>query len=222
MKLTKILFLAAMLCAVPIAASAQHVSAASQFQIERGVVQHPTNLATPSTDPADDLANVRARIMSEARTTAFTADGEVQVPYGDWIATLLHSLLAFAAAVAAAVLARVSPNIREYLDMGARMAGQRSANELLEKAIGYGINTTEGAVHGKVLTVKVGNEVLERAFEYAVRHAPGLVATMGGLAQVREKIIARLDLEPAAAIPSPRPPATQLIAEASSATPAAS
>lgn len=138
-------------------------------------------------------------------------DGEASVPWGDWLSEFIKGFAVIAGSAALWLLRRIPSKFGAVLDMIAGMTGQGRANELLEKAIVYGINTTAGAARGKVLTVKVGNEVLERAFEYALRHAPKLVTKLGGDTMLREKIIARLDLDESAAVPSPRPPAEQLI-----------
>jgi hypothetical protein len=164
-------------------------------------------------------APMPARGAEFATPTQFVPDGEVEVPYGDFLADLLTQLLGLAGIAAAWLLRRVPANIVATLDQFAGAMGQGRVNELLEKAVTYGINTTAGAARGRTLTVKVGNEVAERAFEYALRHAPKLVSWLGGIQALREMIIARLDLEPDAELPSPRPPAETLISSAST-TPA--
>ncbi len=125
------------------------------------------------------------------------ADGGVSVPYGDIISELLTYLLGIAGIAAAWLLRRLPKVAVDALNMIGGITLQKRADELLELAIRYGVNTTQGAVRGKSLSLKVGNEVLERAFEYALRHAPSLVGKIGGLVQLREKIIARLDIEAA-------------------------
>lgn len=190
------------------AAKAQHV-------IDPAVVHAGADsvvLVRPSAEPS-------AQFETAALTSA-PIDGEIIVPWGDWLSELLKAMLAIAGAAVLWLLRRLPSHVVDFLDMLSGMAGQGRANELLEKALGYGINTTAGAVRGKALPVKVGNEVLERALEYALRHAPMLVEKIGGVAGVREKIIARLELEPDAALPAPRPPATQGLVSAAPEAPA--
>lgn len=153
-----------------------------------------------------------------ASLTQYAPDGQVAVPWGDWLSELIGAAIALIAAAALALFRRLPAHLVSALDAFAGMMGQGRADALLEKAVNYGVNVTQGAVRGKTMNVKIGNEVLERAFEYAVRHAPTLVKKLGGLQQVREKIIARLDLDENAAVPAPRPPVETLIVEA--ATPA--
>lgn len=202
------LAVAAMFVALAPAAlvQAQTVTDAAAYQIDEAYVhQGAVELVAPAADSAR---------LHETRLTAYAPDGRVDVPWGDWLSEALKALLALAGALALWLLRRLPSTMVSALDMFAGMMGQGRANELLEKAVAYGVNVTAGAVKGKTLKVEVGNEVMERALEYALRHAPQLVAKLGGIAVIREKIIARLDLDENAAIPSPRPPAERLIQQA--------
>jgi hypothetical protein len=138
-------------------------------------------------------------------------DGEVVVPWGDWLAELIAAAYAIILAVVLWLVRKAPKSVIDMVDSISRAMGQGGMNELLEKAITYGINVTAGAVRGKTMTIKTGNEVLERATEYALRHAPGLVKKYGGLETLREKIIARLDLDADAEVPAPRPPVASLL-----------
>lgn len=187
----------------PAASTAQTARDAEFAVTDRTVMHDGARLVAPGEDPV--------QIFETATPTQFTPDGTVDVPWGDWLAQLLNAAIAIIAAAALWLLRKLPTHMVAALDMFSGMMGQGRVNELIEKAVTYGVNTTAGAVRGKTLKVGVGNEVLERAFEYAMRHAPGLVAKLGGMVALREKIIARLDLEEDAAIPTPRPPAESLI-----------
>lgn len=201
---------AAALALAPQPAMAQHV-VETPYVVDPAVVHAGADsLDLEKRAPGAPMPELGAEF---ARPTAFTPDGQVDVPWGDWLAEILKGLLVFVGGVALWLLRRLPANLVTALDMFAGMMGQGRANELLEKAITYGVNTTAGAVKGRTLTVKVGLEVLERALEYAVRHAPNLVKMLGGVQAVREKIIARLELEETAALPAPKPPADTLVAE---------
>jgi hypothetical protein len=79
-------------------------------------------------------------------------------------------------------------------------------DQLLQKAVQYGINATAGAMKDKPLSVDVGSEVLENALQYVVDNGPGwLIKWMGGKDTIRQKIIARLELDEAASV-DPRNP----------------
>lgn len=140
-----------------------------------------------------------------AELTQFVPDQTVEVGWGDMLSDIIKSLAVVILAFAVWLLRKAPASFTGALDMIAGMMGQGRANELLEKAINYGVNATAGAVQGKTMKVAVGNEVLERAFEYALRHAPGVVANLGGSTMLREKIMARLDLDESAALPTPKP-----------------
>jgi hypothetical protein len=202
---------AAVMAAVCAAVLAFNSIAAAQNVVDPSIVHHgAVELTTPASGGVDLTAPMPA-LGAEFERAEVPDDGEVQIPYGDWVSSILTWLLGVAGIAAAWLLRRLPATIVSALDAISGALGQGRANELLEKAITYGINTTAGAIRGKTLTVKVGMEVLERALEYAVRHAPAFVAWAGGAIAVREKIIARLDLEADAELPAPKPPADTLV-----------
>lgn len=149
--------------------------------------------------------------VSYTQLTAAPIDGEVQVPWGAWLSDLIGAAFAVIFAAVLWMVRRLPANIVNMVDAIARAMGQGSMNELLEKAVSYGVNVTQGAVRDQTLSLKVGNQVLERAAEYAMRAAPELVAKYGGLGPLRERIIARLNLEADAGIAAPLPPVEALI-----------
>lgn len=71
------------------------------------------------------------------------------------------------------------------------------ADQLLQKAIDYGINMVQGAAKDRSLTVDVHNEVLAKALQFVIDNAPGWLQTwMGGPEKIAEKIVARLNIAP--------------------------
>lgn len=69
------------------------------------------------------------------------------------------------------------------------------ADQLLQKAIDYGINMVTAATKDKALTADVGNAVLAQALQYVIDHAPDwLQSWMGGPDAIAQKIVARLNL----------------------------
>jgi len=121
---------------------------------------------------------------------AFAAEGAVTIPWGDWLADAATAAGATILALAAWMLRFVPAAVHDWY---LRLTGER-VEQLLERAVHYGINATAGAVRGRTLDVRIGSEVARRALEYAVKHAPELVKRLGGTALVNEKILARLDL----------------------------
>lgn len=207
----------ALACMTPIAI-AQHVTA---NEIDPAVVHQGAEVyQNPSLDPADEIA--LQRLASVAQSTTYSndqLDGGVALPWGDFLAELLQVVLLAAATLAAFLLRRLPKAVVDVIDAVSRVTLQKNASEFLELALGYGINTTADAVRGKALPIKVGSEVVERAVEYALRHAPGLVRKMGGALQLREKLIARLNLEASEQFTAARPAITEPLVEIVPATP---
>lgn len=122
------------------------------------------------------------------------SDTLVHIPIGDWIGQGASILLTLAGAVLAFALAKLPASI-------VAMIKTAQVDQLLLKAIDYGINAVAGAEKGKTLDIDVGNAVLEKALQYVIDHAPAwLIQWMGGDAMVREKLVARLPLAKGAAV----------------------
>jgi len=119
---------------------------------------------------------------------------EVQIPLGSWI----NSASEFIAPVLAAAVLWM---IRKLPGQVSGMLMAMRVDQLLVKAIDYAINATAGAARDKPLKVNVGNEVVAQAINYAVNHGPGwLLGWIGGEVVLREKIIARLNVDASAAL----------------------
>lgn len=129
--------------------------------------------------------------------TALAGDGgKVEIPLGDWIVAISQFVgqILVPALLGAAVWAgrMISPAL------GAWLAAQRTAavEQLLQRAVDYGLNAVAGAAKGKVLTVDVGSQVLGEALGYAVRQGPGKLLTwVGGTDALQRMILARLHLD---------------------------
>lgn len=198
----KLVHLCAALALAAVAAFAIATPAAAIIQSNTGVVA----LDAP-------LPAAGAEFNGPSTSPDAAPDGQVVIGWGALLAEILDNLYLAAVAVALWLLRKLPKVAVDALNALAGLLGQGRVDTLLERAVQYGINATKGAVAGRTLTVPVGNEVLERAFEYALRHAPRLVSWAGGAIALREKIIARLNLEEDAAVPTPKPPADQLIRE---------
>lgn len=117
----------------------------------------------------------------------------VSVPAGDWLTDTAAFLGPLLAAAVLWMVRKLPPQVASLL-MSMRV------DQLLNKAIAYGINSVREATHDKPLTVDVGNAVIAKALQYAIDHGPGkLIDWMGGTEMIREKIIARLNLDAKAA-----------------------
>lgn len=132
--------------------------------------------------------------LSLVSLPAVAADADaVVIPWGAWLSASVETLVTVMAALVGWAVRRVP---------GAWADGMRSeqVDALLYRAIGYGVNAVAGASREKELTVTIANDVLREAARYAVEHAPKLVAWAGGEAAIREKILARLVVEPKASL----------------------
>lgn len=143
---------------------------------------------------------VLAPVLAFAQTVAEkTPDTTIEIPVGEWIS-------AAGGAIGPLIVIVVGYLIRHLPVQFAAVLTTMRVDQLLEKAIGYGLNATAGAMKGKPLTVDVGSEVLENALQYVVDNGPKmLIKWMGGEVGIREKIIARLDLDETASV-DPRDP----------------
>jgi hypothetical protein len=128
-----------------------------------------------------------------------TPDTTIEIPVGEWIT-------AAGGAIGPLIVLVVGWLIRQLPGQFAAVLSTMRVDQLLDKAISYGINATAGAMKGKALSVDVGSEVLENALQYVVDNGPKmLIKWMGGEAGIREKIIARLELDETASV-DPRDP----------------
>lgn len=128
-------------------------------------------------------------------TPAFAAD-TLTIPWGDWLASVLGTIAAATATVASLIITwalRLLPaTLRSYVDEQRR----KQAEQLLQRALDYGVNEAKGYITGKTLDIKVGSEVLAGALQYAVDHGPGwLIGWMGGAAKIRDKLLSRMTLD---------------------------
>lgn len=116
----------------------------------------------------------------------------IVVPWGAWLSDLASTLGVLIFGVITWGLRKLPANIVAILKTV-------QAEQLLQKAIDYGVNATAHAAKDETLTVPVGNAVIASAVEYAVQNgAPTVVRWLGGENGIVQKIIARLDIEPAA------------------------
>lgn len=133
-------------------------------------------------------------VLQTAGAIAQEAATTVAVPIGDWIGQ--------ASGIIATILGALVVWLFRQLPAGiVQILRTMQVEQLLDKAINYGINAVAGASKDKVLTVNVGNAVVAQAAQYAIDHAPGwLIGWLGGETAIRQMVIARLNLEPVATI----------------------
>jgi hypothetical protein len=129
-----------------------------------------------------------------------TDQASVTIPWGQWLSDLAPGILDLALAGLAAGFAWIC---RKLPSSVVSLLSTLQVEQLLARAVTYGINAVAGAEHDKVLSVKVGNEVLAEAITYAEDHAPAwLMSFIGTPEQLAAKLIARLKLSSDATVTS--------------------
>lgn len=131
-------------------------------------------------------------VAATAAPLAYAAsETTVEVPIGAYVSALADFLSQIALPVVTVIVgwaARMLPKaVADYLAM-------LRVEQLLTRAVGYGIGAVKGAADGRVYNIDVGNKVVAAALSYAIEHAPSVVAWAGGPDRLKEKIISRLEL----------------------------
>lgn len=115
----------------------------------------------------------------------------VEVPIGAYVSAVADFLSQIALPVVTVIVgwaARMLPKaVADYLAM-------LRVEQLLTRAVGFGVAAVKGAADGKVYNIDVGNKVVAAALAYAIEHAPSVVAWAGGPDRLKEKIISRLEI----------------------------
>lgn len=151
------------------------------------------NLATQVAETVEQASTPLAIDPAVVVTQTPEGDTVVAVPVGNWIGELLQwarDIAITGAVVAFTWLARKLPQtlVNKFL--------LERAEQLLVRAVDYGINATAGATKGLTLDVNVGSAVVANALDYALEHGPGkIIAWMGGANLIKQKIIARIPLD---------------------------
>lgn len=122
------------------------------------------------------------------------ADTLIDLPWGDLLANGADTLVMIIIALLGWAMRLLPAHILAVVQTW-------QVEQILARAITAGINKTAGAAKGKALTVDVGNAVLAQALQYVIDNAPAwLIKWAGGEEGLRDKLIARLDVEASAAL----------------------
>lgn len=156
-----------------------------------------TQATTP--DHTNVLGGTAPLSVGTPAVTSATATAVV-IPWGDWVSSILTTVNALP--IASLVFGWLGIAFTKVgLPQIAAILKTTMADQLLTKAIQYGINATEGAAKGKVLTIPVANSVVAQAANFAIEKGPGWVLSwLGGNEGLKQSIVARLDLEHAAKV----------------------
>ncbi len=117
---------------------------------------------------------------------------KIVIPWGTWLSELASTIAAISFAAIVWLLRRLPSQAVAILQT-------LRAEQLIERAIDYAVNTTAGAFKDRTVTVPVANEVIAKAMRYAVENgAPKIVEWMGGESGIGNKIVARINVQPEA------------------------
>ena len=113
-------------------------------------------------------------------------DGTVTVSWGAWLGIVLDHITEILLAVLMFALRKLPLSVYEVITM-------LRVDQLLGRAVDYGMKTVKGAAEDKTLSLSIANKVVEEAMEYAVLNAPSLVSMISDT--LRDKIVARLNID---------------------------
>lgn len=148
-------------------------------------------------------------------TATAPAPAAINVPYGDAIKWVFDNFNTLIITVILALVARVVALLPGPIGT---LVNTLLTEQVLKRAIDYGINAVEGATSEGELSIPVGSAVLANAVNKVLASSPSwLINWMGGTDGISAKIFARLHLvsnatvatiAPAAAVPQvvPVPP----------------
>lgn len=148
-------------------------------------------------DPAAITTSVDAQAAPDPGDVTAPPDNTWTIPYGSMISggtEVISKVLLLAGTFFLAYASKFLPGIAGVMYRNFLM---KQAEQLLARAVEYGINATKDATKGKKLDINVGSAVIANAAEYAT--ASGwkfLVDWLGGLEGIKQKVFARVDLEP--------------------------
>lgn len=133
---------------------------------------------------------------------AMAADGSmdtsVTIPWGTWLSSGAGALIEVAVAGLVAAVGWLASKVSTPL---ASLIKTLLTEQLLTRAVTYGINAVAGAAHDKTLSVKVSNDVVRAAAQYAIDHGPSwLIEWLGTPDHIAEMVIARLKLDESASV----------------------
>jgi hypothetical protein len=121
---------------------------------------------------------------------ALAADGAaVTIPYGELVTEVSHIASAVLTPLLIALLAKMTGPVGLFLRT---LLGER----LIRNARDYALNSVEGAMKGKALSVPVGSVALAVALQYAMDEGPAwLIKTLGGPDGIKNKLFRALDFD---------------------------
>ena len=138
-----------------------------------------------------DCVGIPATYSNCVQNAVFVSEGSVAVPIGDYAAGIAPFLTT---AIVTVVGGLITFLLDKFVGSFATANMRDAVNQLLEKAVQYGVNMAVENIPANI-EVSVQNPVVAHALEYALKHGPTkLIAWMGGATMIEEKILARIKL----------------------------
>lgn len=118
----------------------------------------------------------------------------VTIPWALWLEGIKDIVIAIAVAGLAWIMRHLPAHLIGLMKMF-------RVEQMIGRAIENAINSVAGASKDKPLTVDLGNAVVARSVQYIIDKAPEwMVEWTGGQKNLREMVIARLDLDPESSV----------------------
>lgn len=118
---------------------------------------------------------------------------DVTIPVGDWATGISGFISTFATPLIGLVVAWL---FRKVPAAYVTQQNRDAVDHLLEKAIQFGLNKATALLPDRI-TVPMTNDVIAHAAQYAIEQGPKIVAWAGGAKAIEDKILARLNVQPA-------------------------
>lgn len=134
-------------------------------------------------------------VIAPAWAADAVSDSKITIPIGDWIGEMVVPIFAALAGIVTWLIRKLPAAAKAWIDT-------LRIEQLLDKAIAYGLNSVAGAAKGRTLSVDVHLSVLAYVLQYALDRIPtALLKWVGGPTSLAEMIWSRLDIDVTAARP---------------------
>jgi hypothetical protein len=140
------------------------------------------------------LHNAASALADTLSVDTTTLKPTITIPTTEWIKAAGEFITPLLAALVGVLFRNLPESVVAILK-------SVRVDQLLEKAIQYGVNSVANANPDGKITFEVGNEVVANAANYFIQHGPGwILGWIGGPELLRQKIIARLNVAPEVAL----------------------
>lgn len=134
-------------------------------------------------------AGVTTLVVAPAWAADAASDSHITIPIGDIVDQIAVPLFAALTAAITWLIRKLPASVKAWIDT-------LRIEQLLDKAIAYGLNSVAGAAKGRTLSVDIHLPVLAYVLQYALDRIPAaLLKWVGGPTSLAEMIWSRLDVD---------------------------